>query len=106
MYKRCVANTGLCRRTEKKPESVKGGQERDCTSNSLMLFDVTYRPMPMGIKMSPMTKKAGSTLPAVRMGCQAGSLCCLNAVLSGFLFFERPVPLEAPEWCPSSSLAL
>ncbi len=39
----------------------------------------------MGMKMRPMMKKAGSTVPAVRMGCQAGSRCCLKAVLSGFL---------------------
>ena len=79
------------------------------TSNSLMLLDVTNRPMPMGMKMRPMTKKAGSTVPAVRMGCHAGSRCCLNAVLSGFLLLTAPAPPPlpgAPEWCPSSSLAL
>ena len=65
-----------------------------------MLFDETNRPIPMGMKMRPITKKAGSTVPAVRMGCQAGSLCYLNAVLSGFLLFTTPAPpwFAAPEW--------
>lgn len=27
-----------------------------------------------------MTKKAGRTVPAVKMGCQAGSRCCLKAL--------------------------
>ena len=34
----------------------------------------------MGIKEIPMTKKVGSTVPAVRIGCHAGSLCCLKAL--------------------------
>ena len=28
----------------------------------------------------PMMKNAGRTVPAVRMGCHAGSFCCLNFV--------------------------
>ena len=28
--------------------------------------------LPMGTKATPMTKKAGRTVPAVRIGCQAG----------------------------------
>lgn len=39
----------------------------------------------MGMKMRPMTKNAGNTVPAVKIGCQAGNRCCLKAVLSGFL---------------------
>jgi len=27
-----------------------------------------------------MAKKAGSTVPAVRIGCHAGSFCCFNFV--------------------------
>ncbi len=50
--------------------------------------------MPMGMKMSPITKKAGRTVPAVRMGCQAGKRCCLKAVLSGFLLLTVPGPPE------------
>lgn len=65
------------------------------TSNSLILLDVTYRPIPIGMKMSPMTKKAGSTVPAVKMGCQAGKRCCLNAVLSGFLVLIAVSPSPA-----------
>lgn len=38
------------------------------------------RPMPTGMKAIPITKKVGSTVPAVRIGCHAGSLCCLNAL--------------------------
>lgn len=47
-------------------------------------------PMPMGMKMRPMMKKVGSTVPAVRMGCQAGSRCCLKAVLSGLRVLAVP----------------
>jgi len=36
--------------------------------------------MPTGRKAIPMMKKVGRTVPAVRMGCQAGNLCCLNAL--------------------------
>lgn len=82
------------------------GHVINVTSNSLMLLDVTNRPMPMGMNMSPMMKKAGSTVPAVRMGCQAGSLCCLNAVFSGFLLRRAPPPGPVTVICPSSSLAL
>ena len=36
-------------------------------------------PIPMGMKAMPITKKVGRTVPAVRMGCHAGNLCCLKA---------------------------
>lgn len=39
----------------------------------------TRRP-PMGAKMRPMTRRVGRTVLGVRMGCQALSRCCLNAV--------------------------
>ena len=29
---------------------------------------------------TPMTKNVGRTVPAVNIGCHAGSLCCLNAL--------------------------
>ena len=34
----------------------------------------------MAMKATPMQKKAGKTVPAVRTGCHAGNLCCLNGV--------------------------
>lgn len=43
-------------------------------------FDVTSRAIPSGINAIPMAKKAGSTVPAVRIGCHAGNFCCLNFV--------------------------
>jgi hypothetical protein len=36
--------------------------------------------MPIGIKATPMMKNVGNTVPAVRMGCQAGKRCCLKAL--------------------------
>jgi hypothetical protein len=36
--------------------------------------------MPTGRNAIPMMKKVGRTVPAVRIGCQAGNLCCLNAL--------------------------
>ena len=41
---------------------------------------MTRKPTPKGTNMMPMRKNAGSTVPAVNMGCHAGSLCCLNLV--------------------------
>lgn len=38
------------------------------------------KPMPTGRNAIPMMKKVGRTVPAVRIGCQAGNLCCLNAL--------------------------
>jgi len=32
------------------------------------------------MKAIPMAKKAGSTVPAVIIGCHAGNFCCLNFV--------------------------
>ena len=47
----------------------------------LLTFDEKYIiPIPIGIKATPMTKKVGKTVPAVNIGCHAGSLCCLNAL--------------------------
>ena len=40
----------------------------------------TSRPMPIGIKANPIMKKVGKTVPAVRIGCHAGSFCCLKAL--------------------------
>ena len=36
--------------------------------------------MPIGIKATPMMKNVGKTVPAVKMGCHAGNLCCLKAL--------------------------
>ena len=81
-------------------------------------------PMPMGMKATPMTKKVGRMVPAVRMGCQAGRRCCLKALSgkqihgkmrivassftlqtspAGFFssFFSLPVPLLLVGWCAS-----
>ena len=52
------------------------------TLTSLTFSENQSIPMPMGMKATPMTKKVGRTVPAVRMGCQAGRRCCLKA-LSG-----------------------
>lgn len=41
--------------------------------------------MPSGAKMTARTKRNGITELGVKMGCHALSLCCLNAVLGGFL---------------------
>ena len=41
----------------------------------------------MGMKAMPMTKKAGNTVPAVSIGCQAGNCCCLNFEFLGSLVF-------------------
>ena len=46
----------------------------------LTLFEVTKRAIPSGINARPMAKKAGKTVLAVRIGCHAGSFCCLNLV--------------------------
>lgn len=43
-------------------------------------FDDTRRPMPTGINANPIIKKVGKTVPAVRIGCHAGSFCCLKAL--------------------------
>jgi len=41
---------------------------------------VIKRITPRGMNAMPMAKNAGRTVPAVRIGCQAGSLCCLSFV--------------------------
>lgn len=42
-------------------------------------------PTPIGINAIPITKNAGKTVPAVKMGCHAGSFCCLNALSENIL---------------------
>lgn len=37
-------------------------------------------PTPIGMKAIPITKKVGKTVPAVKIGCQAGNFCCLKAL--------------------------
>ena len=39
---------------------------------------------PMGAKTSPTMKRVGRTVLGVRIGCQALSRCCLNAVSGKF----------------------
>ena len=56
----------------------------NCKQN-LTSFDVTRRTAPRGIKAIPIAKKAGNTVPAVKMGCQAGSLCCFNFVSEKYI---------------------
>jgi hypothetical protein len=41
--------------------------------------------IPKEMNKTPTTKKDGITVFGVIMGCQARSLCCLNAVFAGFL---------------------
>lgn len=36
--------------------------------------------MPIGMKATPIIKKVGRTVPAVKIGCQAGKRCCLKAL--------------------------
>lgn len=55
------------------------------TSNTWMLREVTKRATPMPMKAKPMRTKPGMTMPAESMGCHAGSLCWVKAVLSGRL---------------------
>lgn len=47
---------------------------------SLTSSEKYNNPIPTGMKAIPITKKVGSTVPAVNIGCQAGSLCCLKAL--------------------------
>lgn len=54
-----------------------------------MFCDVTNRATPTPIKARPMTTKPGMTIPADSIGCHAGSLCWVKAVLSG-LFEVSP----------------
>ena len=46
----------------------------------LTLLAVMSRATPSGTNAMPIAKKTGSTVPAVMMGCHAGSFCCLNFV--------------------------
>ena len=46
----------------------------------LTLLEVMSRATPSGMNAMPIAKKAGSTVPAVIMGCHAGNFCCLNFV--------------------------
>lgn len=43
-------------------------------------FEDTNKPIPIGIKANPIIKNVGNTVPAVRIGCHAGSFCCLKAL--------------------------
>ena len=43
-------------------------------------LEVTRSAIPSGINAIPMAKKAGKTVPAVKIGCHAGNFCCLNFV--------------------------
>lgn len=56
---------------------------RHHTSNTSMFLEVTKRATPIPMKATPMTTNPGMTMPAESMGCHAGSLCCVKAVLSG-----------------------
>lgn len=42
-------------------------------------LDDIKSPMPIGIKVIAIKKNVGNTVPAVKMGCQAGNFCCLKA---------------------------
>lgn len=53
------------------------------TSNTSMFLEVTKSATPIPMKATPMTTNPGMTMPAESMGCHAGSLCCVKAVLSG-----------------------
>lgn len=55
------------------------------TSNTVMFCEVMKRATPMPMNARPMSTNPGITIPADSMGCQAGSLCCVKAVLSGRL---------------------
>lgn len=44
----------------------------------LTLFEETSRAIPTGRKTIPIRKNTGRTVEAVRIGCHAGSFCCLN----------------------------
>jgi hypothetical protein len=49
-------------------------------SKYFTLLEKCSKPIPIGMKATPMMKKVGKTVPAVRMGCQAGNRCCLKAL--------------------------
>jgi len=44
------------------------------------LLDVTSKATPSGINATPTANSTGRTVPAVMIGCHAGSFCCLNFV--------------------------
>lgn len=46
--------------------------------NLLTLLEKYSKAIPTGINASPIMKKVGRTVPAVRTGCQAGKRCCLK----------------------------
>lgn len=68
-----VQDNWLCRVTD----------GRSHTSNTSMFLEVTKRATPMPMKATPMTTNPGMMMPAESIGCHAGSLCCVKAVLSG-----------------------
>lgn len=43
-------------------------------------FEVMRKATPSGINAKPMANMKGKTLVAVKTGCHAGNLCCLNFV--------------------------
>jgi hypothetical protein len=45
---------------------------------SAILSEKNNNAAPTGMKATPITKKVGKTVPAVKTGCQLGSLCCLK----------------------------
>ena len=57
-------------------------------------LEVTRNTAPRGINKIAIMKNVGKTDFAVKIGCQAGNLCCLNAVLSGF--FDSGTFVSAP----------
>lgn len=57
-------------------------------SHVLTLLEVCNIVTPVGMNATPMATKIATTLNGVIMGCQAFSLCCLNASLGGLLDFS------------------
>lgn len=55
-----------------------------------MLFADRMRQIPTERQNAPVRKKLESTVAMVSWGFQAGSLCCLNALLSGHLEGRAP----------------
>jgi hypothetical protein len=46
------------------------------------MLEESTSPMPSGTKMSPMMKNEIMTAFGVKIGCHAGSFCCLNGLLT------------------------
>ena len=58
-------------------------QENVVTVVKRTLLLPMMRRAPMGAKIIPMMRSVGRTVLGVRIGCQAFSRCCLNAVSMG-----------------------